>query len=123
MQGLPLRLPGSRVSRAGGAYPVGYHVFAGNASVMRFTWDPSKAEANLRKHGVSFEEASTSFRDPLSVTGADPDHSVGENRLITFGESVAGRLLVVAHTERGAVIRIFSARRATRPERKIYEEG
>jgi uncharacterized DUF497 family protein len=90
---------------------------------MRFTWDPSKAEANLRKHGVSFQEASTAFRDPLSVTGADPDHSFGESRFITFGESVTGKLLVIAHTERGAEIRILSARRATKPERKIYEEG
>jgi hypothetical protein len=71
---------------------------------MRFTWDPSKAEANLRKHGVSFQEASTAFRDPLSVTGADPDHSFGESRFITFGESVTGKLLVIAHTELGAEI-------------------
>jgi hypothetical protein len=90
---------------------------------MRFTWDPSKAEANLRKHGVSFQEASTAFRDPLSVTGADPDHSIGESRFITFGESVRGKLLVISHTERGGEIRILSARRATKPERKIYEEG
>lgn len=76
--------------------------FADHASVMRFTWDPSKAEANLRKHGVSFQEASTAFRDPLSVTGADPDHSIGESRFITFGESVRGKLQVVSHTERGA---------------------
>jgi len=77
---------------------------------------------NLLVHGVSFEEASTVFFDPLSATGADPDHSVGESRFITFGISSSGRLLVVAHTERGEAIRIISAREVTRAERKIYEE-
>jgi uncharacterized DUF497 family protein len=86
-------------------------------------WNPRKAAANLRKHGVSFEEAATVFRDTLSATGADPDHSLGEERYVTFGVSVRGRLLVVAHTERGDTIWIISARRATKRERKIYEEG
>jgi uncharacterized DUF497 family protein len=90
---------------------------------MRFEWDPAKAVRNLRKHGVSFEEASTVFYDPLAVTGADPDHSEGEERLITFGVSSAKRLLVVSHTERGDVIRIISARPATRGEKRIYEES
>jgi uncharacterized protein len=90
---------------------------------MRFDWDPRKAAANLRKHAVSFEEASTAFADDYSLTGADPDHSVGEERFITFGMSQSGRLLVVSHTEQGDTIRIFSARRATRSERKLYEEG
>ncbi len=63
------------------------------------------------------------FRDTLSATGADPDHSLGEERYVTFGVSVRGRLLVVAHTERGDTIWIISARRATKRERKIYEEG
>ena len=90
---------------------------------MRFEWDPRKAAANLRKHGVSFEEATTALRDDLALTGRDPDHSRGEPRYITFGVSNAGRLLVVAHTERGGLIRIISARNATRSERKIYEEG
>jgi uncharacterized DUF497 family protein len=90
---------------------------------MRFDWDPRKAAANLRKHSVSFEEASTVFADDYSLTGADPDHSVGEERFITFGMSQSGRLLVVSHTEQGDTIRIFSARRATRSERKLYEEG
>jgi uncharacterized DUF497 family protein len=63
------------------------------------------------------------FRDPLSATGADPDHSAVENRFVTFGLSSKGRLLTVSHTERGESIRIISARRATKPERKIYEEG
>ena len=89
---------------------------------MRFAWDRKKAAANLRKHGVSFKEASTVFRDTLSETGADPDHSVGERRWVTFGVSKEGRLLVVSHTEEGDIIRIISARLATRQERKIYEE-
>ena len=66
---------------------------------MRLEWDAGKARENLRKHGVSFEEASSVFFDPLSVTGDDPDHSVGERRLVTFGMSSSGRLLVVANAE------------------------
>lgn len=90
---------------------------------MRFEWDFTKDKKNLRKHGVSFKEASSVFYDALAVTGADPDHSEDEERLITFGMSSSGRLLVVAHTERDAAIRIISARVATSHERKIYEEG
>jgi uncharacterized DUF497 family protein len=90
---------------------------------MNFAWDPRKAAANLRKHDVAFEEAATVFRDTLSVTGADPDHSVGERRFITFGISNTGRLIVVSHTDESLTIRIISARLATRHERKIYEEG
>jgi uncharacterized DUF497 family protein len=90
---------------------------------MNFVWDPKKAAANLRNHGVSLEEASTVFRDSLSATGSDPDHSIGERRFITFGVSNAGRLLIVSHTDEGLTIRIISARLATRQERKIYEEG
>ena len=90
---------------------------------MQFEWHTAKAAENLAKHEVSFEEAATVFRDTLSATGADPDHSVGEERFITFGVSTSGRLLVVAHTERGDTIRIISARPATPGERKIYEEG
>ncbi len=89
---------------------------------MRFEWDLAKAAENLAKHGVSFEEASTVFRDTLSATGTDPDHSVGEERYVIFGVSTSGRLLVVAHTEQGDTIRIISARAATSGERKIYEE-
>ena len=89
---------------------------------MHFTWDPKKAETNLRKHGVSFEEAVTVFRDILSVTGYDPDHSIDEDCFVTFGISQAGRLLVVSHTEEGEVVRIISARSATKKERRIYEE-
>jgi uncharacterized DUF497 family protein len=90
---------------------------------MHFEWDPRKAAANLRKHGVSFEEATTALRDDLAVTGYDPDHSEDEHRFVTFGVSNEGRLLVVGHTERGDMVRIINARRAKRAERKIYEEG
>ena len=75
------------------------------------------------KHGVSFDEAATVFLDDLSLTGDDPDHSVSEERYVTFGVSNAGRLLVVAHTERGDRTRVISASPATRSERKLYEEG
>jgi hypothetical protein len=90
---------------------------------MNFAWDTKKAAANLRKHAVAFEEAATIFRDTLSVSGADPDHSVGERRFITFGVSNIGRLIVVSHNDDGSTIRIISARLATRREREIYEEG
>jgi uncharacterized DUF497 family protein len=90
---------------------------------MKFEWDPKKARSNLRKHGVSFEEAATGITDPMAATGADPDHSIGEFRYITFGISEHGRLLVVAHTEESDSIRIISARVARKGERKIYEEG
>jgi uncharacterized protein len=90
---------------------------------VHFEWDSAKAAKNLRKHRVSFEEASSVFYDPLAVTGADPDHSEDEERLVTFGLSSAGKLLVVSHTERGDAVRIITARTATQPERRIYEEG
>ena len=90
---------------------------------MRFEWDRRKASSNRKKHDISFEEAATAVRDVLAVTGPDPDHSFGEQRFITFGVSAAGRLLVVAHTEREGVVRIISARESTRNERRIYEEG
>ncbi|MDC0833789.1 BrnT family toxin [Geitlerinema sp. CS-897] len=90
---------------------------------MEFEWNPNKAELNLEKHGVSFQEAATVFNDPLSVTFPDPDHSIRENRYVIIGVSQLGQLLVVAHTDRGAKVRIISARKATRQERKFYEEG
>jgi uncharacterized DUF497 family protein len=77
---------------------------------------------NLRKHGVDFEEAATAFGDPLSITISDPDHSAGEERWLLVGESRAGRLLVVAYTERANEIRLITARPATRRERQTYEE-
>ena len=88
---------------------------------MRFEWDSEKAAENVRKHRVSFGEAATAFFDPLSMTVPDPDHSVGERRFITMGSSSAGRLIVVAHTERGSTLRIISARLASASERKRYE--
>lgn len=89
---------------------------------MNFVWDSAKAAANARKHGVTFDEACSVFLDTLSATGADPDHSVGEARWLTFGRSSARRLLVVSHTDDGETIRIISARRCTAKERKLYEE-
>lgn len=88
-----------------------------------FEWDESKAALNSRKHRVPFEEAASVFADPLAYTFKDPDHSVGEERLLTFGQSHSGRLLAVVHAEMGRIIRIISARRATRHERGIYEQG
>jgi uncharacterized DUF497 family protein len=90
---------------------------------MSFEWDKKKAVSNLRKHGVSFVEASTALRDNVSATALDPDHSEDEDRFVTLGISASGRLLAVAHTERGNNIRIISARLATKSERQIYEES
>ena len=81
---------------------------------MRFEWDPEKARRNVAKHGVSFEEAATAFGDPLSLTILDPDHSEEEDRFILLGQTYAGRLVVVVHTDRGENIRVISARLATR---------
>lgn len=89
---------------------------------LRFVWDARKATANERKHGVGFPEATTVFDDPLSVTIPDPAHSVGEQRFLLLGTSSQQRLLVVAHSENGESIRIISARRAIRRERRTYEE-
>lgn len=89
---------------------------------MRFEWDWGKAASNLKKHGVSFDEAVTVFYDPLAATFADPDHSQEESRLITVGYSARGRLLVLSHVERGDATRLLSARRATRRERERHEE-
>jgi len=90
---------------------------------MQFEWDPNKAAANERKHKVSFHEAATVFSDPMAITFSDPDHSIDEERFITFGFSRMERLLVVSHTPRGDRTRIISARLTTRQERRIYEEG
>ena len=89
---------------------------------MEFEWNAEKAEANLKKHEVSFDEAKTVFNDPLFVIFADPDHSVEERRFIIMGESNQNRLLVVSYTERSPKTRLISARKATRAERKKYEE-
>jgi len=90
---------------------------------MRFRWDPRKATANVRKHGVSFREAATVLRDPLSTTFPDVSHSGAEERLVTIGQSAGGRLLVVIHTEHDQEVRIISARRVTNKEQTYYEEG
>ena len=90
--------------------------------MLDFEWDPQKASYNKRKHHVSFSEAATVFRDELSVTAYDPDHSVDEDRYITIGWSEQGRLLMVSHTERNDRIRLISARELTRAEREVYEE-
>lgn len=88
---------------------------------MKFEWDRAKAETNLKKHRVSFDEAVTVFYDPLATTFDDPDHSVGEHRFVTIGRSSRGRLLVVAHAEVGESIRVISARLTTALERKRHE--
>lgn len=87
-----------------------------------FQWDHEKARANQLKHGVSFEEAASAFADPLSLSLNDPDHQEGEDRRLLLGSSDQGRLLLVVYTERGHLIRLISARRATRHERRQYEE-
>lgn len=89
---------------------------------MEFEWDPAKAAANLRKHGISFNEAATVFGDTLGTTALDPDHSADEHRYITVGFSSKGRPLMVAHAERRERIRIISARKLTQSERRVYEE-
>ena len=90
---------------------------------MKVEWDPIKAKMNRKKHGVAFEEAATALSDPMAVTGADPDHSDYEERYITFGVSARNRLLVVSHTEEDESIRLISARKASKGERELYEEG
>ena len=89
---------------------------------MLFTWDQQKASLNLVKHGVSFEEASTVFGDPLSQTYFDTSHSINEHRFIIIGLSEQGRILLVAHTDDEELVRIISAREATASERISYEE-
>ena len=90
---------------------------------MKFEWDPHKADSNLKKHGVSFQEAASVLGDILSITYPDPDRSATEHRFITVGTALSGKLLMVAHTDRGENIRIISARKTTRLERRYYEEG
>ena len=87
-----------------------------------FEWDDKKARLNKRKHEVTFDEALTVFGDLLSVTVPDPGHSIGEERLVTIGLSINNRLIVVVHTDRDDIIRVISARRATRHEREHYEQ-
>ena len=89
---------------------------------LTFEWDSRKARSNSAKHGVGFEEATTIFGDPLALTIPDPDHSWVETRYITMGRAFNGKLLVVVHTERSDNVRLISARRASRRERRDYEE-
>jgi uncharacterized DUF497 family protein len=89
----------------------------------QFQWDPTKAASNLGKHGVDFLEAATVFGDPFAIEYDDPDHSLDEERKIILGYSNLGKLLVICFTHRtGQIIRIFSARPATKQERTRYEE-
>jgi uncharacterized DUF497 family protein len=90
---------------------------------MDFEWDPEKDEANQRKHGVSFDEASTVFGDPLALTIIDPDHSEHEQRFLTTGTSARQRLIIVAHTDRADRIRLIGARAVSAAERRTYERG
>ncbi len=90
---------------------------------MEFEWDESKATANLKKHGVSFEEAKTVFDNALAVIFDDEAHSVGEKREIMIGHSRDNRLLLISFTERPNAIRIIIARLATRREREDYEQN
>lgn len=95
----------------------------GVLDMLKFEWDTAKAIANTSKHGVSFEEAASIFGDSLAITFPDPDHSEGESRMLTFGVSQEGHLLAVVHTDRRHTVRIISARKTTRRERGIYEQG
>ncbi len=89
---------------------------------MPFEWDEEKAEVNLKKHKVGFEEAKSVFGDLFSITVDDPDHSMEEQRFIDIGKSASGKLLVVVYTERGSKTRIISCRKATPAEHRKYEE-
>jgi uncharacterized protein len=96
--------------------------------IYHFVWDPDKADANRRKHGVTFEQATALFRDPLALSRFDEEHSQNEERWITLGQSEAGALLVAIHTfeelaPNAAQVRLISAREATPDERRQYETG
>ncbi len=90
---------------------------------MEFEWDDKKAERNLKKHEISFQEAAAVFGDPVAITFNDPDHSIGEHRLLTFGRTITDNLVIVSHTELADTVRIISARQMTNQERKIYEQS
>ena len=90
---------------------------------MIFEWDSRKALVNFAKHGVDFHEAASVLGDHLAMTFTDAGHSIAEPRFVTIGASVGGRILVVVHTDRGAAVRIISARRATPREFRFYEKG
>ena len=90
---------------------------------MKFEWDTKKAISNIKKHGISFEEASTVFLDSLSITGSDPDHSISEERWITFGNSALNKFLAISHADSDETVRIISARLGTKHERNLYEKN
>lgn len=90
---------------------------------MEFEWDENKALTNLSKHSVSFDEAKTVFQDPFYTVFDDPDHAFEEDRCIAIGWSAQNRLLFLSYIERGNAIRLISARKTTRSERELYEEG
>ena len=90
---------------------------------MEFEWDENKAIVNLSRHSILFDEAKTVFQDPFYVVFDDPDHSFEEDRCIAIGQSAQDRLLFVSYTERGNAVRLISARKATRSERELYEQG
>lgn len=94
-----------------------------NDDKSKFEWNPEKAKKNLKKHGVSFEEASTIFDDPQYIRFLDEEHSAEEERYITIGMSIKARLLMAAHTARKNLIRLISARKATKNEEKFYNEA
>lgn len=102
---------------------LGFLHFPGYHWSVVYEWDARKARANRRKHGVSFTEAATVFLDPLAWSFPDPDHSESELREITIGTTNTGLVVFVAHCQRGDRTRVISARRATRKERRQYEEG
>ena len=90
---------------------------------IQFEWDAVKDASNQKKHGISFSEAKTAFSDQFARLIADPDHSVDEDRFVLLGTSIDSKLLVVCHCiKTDDSIRIISARKAEKPERKIYEE-
>ncbi|HEY3303961.1 MAG TPA: BrnT family toxin [Candidatus Binatia bacterium] len=103
--------------------PFGFSIRPCYLDTVIYEWDPAKAKANRRKHGVSFEEGATVFLDPLAITFPDPDHSDEEDREITIGLTTKNRVVFVSHCKRGIRTRIINARKATRKERKQYEEG
>jgi uncharacterized DUF497 family protein len=88
-----------------------------------YEWDASKATQNLKKHGVSFDEAASAFGDPFTLTIPDPHHSLDELRFVTIGMTAQQRLVTIVHTDRGDAVRLISARQASRKERHDYEEA
>ena len=90
---------------------------------MKYEWDQEKAANNLKKHGISFSEATSVFGDPFAITFDDPDHSIGEQRFLTFGMTQTGTLVIVSHTETQDGIRIISACPMNKQEKTIYENG